>query len=254
MTKIVFWDYDGTLIDSEIIYKDSLNAFLKENKFGLKEIDDGFFYKCISGHHPEEFLLDLEKQGFVKNSESINPEDTRKYYNDFFANLKEGELKIVDNIDKTIDKLSRYKDIFMCITSSSFRNGFMIKSSRAKNNILNKYFNVDKNVYLCGSLSNCRFKPFPDVFIYAFKDILNKNNIKLKDGDKLFIVEDSKAGCEAGKSFKQEYGNIIDIKIIGYTASMRFKEYKTEYTKKLINAGADIIAKTSEEIFKIITD
>ena len=47
---------------------------------------------------------------------------------------------------------------------------------------------------------------------------------------------------------------IIDIKIIGYTASMRFKEYKTEYTKKLINAGADIIAKTSEEIFKIIVD
>ena len=76
----------------------------------------------------------------------------------------------------------------------------------------------------------------------------------LKYGDKLFIVEDSKAGCEAGKSFKQEYGNIIDIKIIGYTASMRFKEYKTEYTKKLINAGADIIAKTSEEIFKIIVD
>ena len=32
------------------------------------------------------------------------------------------------------------------------------------------------------------------------------------------------------------------------------KEYKTEYTKKLINAGADIIAKTSEEIFKIIVD
>ena len=34
----------------------------------------------------------------------------------------------------------------------------------------------------------------------------------------------------------------------------KFKEYKTEYTKKLINAGADIIAKTSEEIFKIIVD
>ena len=35
---------------------------------------------------------------------------------------------------------------------------------------------------------------------------------------------------------------------------MQFEEYKEEYTKKLINAGADIIAKTSEEIFKIITD
>ena len=254
MTKIVFWDYDGTLIDSEIIYKDSLNAFLKENKFGLKEIDDGFFYKCISGHHPEEFLLDLEKQGFVKNSESINPNNVREYYNNFFANLNKRELKVVDNIDKIINKLSSYKDIFMCITSSSLKKDFIIKNSNVENDILNKYFNVDKNVYLCGQLSNCRFKPFPDVFIYAFKDIVNKNNIKLKYGDKLFIVEDSKAGCEAGKSFKQEYGNIIDIRIIGYTASMRFKEYKTEYTKKLINAGADIIAKTSEEIFKIIVD
>ena len=136
----------------------------------------------------------------------------------------------------------------------SLKKDFIIKNSNVENDILNKYFNEDKNVYLCSQLSNCRFKPFPDVFIYAFKDIVNKNNIKLKDGDKLFIVEDSKAGCEAGKSFKQEYGNIIDIKIIGYTASMRFKEYKTEYTKKLINAGADIIAKTSEEIFKIIVD
>lgn len=252
MKKIIFWDYDGTLIDSEIIYKNSLISFLKEKHLELKEIDDEFFYKNIAGHHPESFLLKLEKNGFIKNCKTINPNEIREYYTYYFSLLENGKIKVIDNIDKIIAKLAQYKDIYMYITSSSLRNDFITKNSIVNNKILNSYFDIDKNVYLCGSIDKCNFKPSPDVFNYAFNDIINKNDFVLDKDDKLFIIEDSKAGCIAGKDFKIKYCEKINISIIGYIAGMKLDTYKKEYCDKLINSGADYVAKTSDDILKFI--
>ena len=85
-----------------------------------------------------------------------------------------------------IKKLVEFDDIIMCITSSSFKNDFIIKSNIVNNEILNSYFNIDKNVYMAGDVGNKKLKPDPNVFLYAYKDVLLKNN--LKDSDNILVM------------------------------------------------------------------
>lgn len=254
MTKIIFWDYDGTLVDTETIYKRSIISFLKENKLLLKDIEDEFFYKYIAGHHPGAFIAKLKEYEIIANLEDINAFNIGEYYNTFFSNLKPGDIKIIDNIDKIIEKLMKFDDIIMCITSSSFKNDFMIKSNNINNKILNSCFNINKNVYLCNTTKGILCKPNPDIFNYAFNNIKKQYNLNTTQNDQLFIIEDSEAGCKAGKSFKIENGDKINVKIVGFTAGMKVDNYKQEYKNKLLSVGADTIIDETESLFKFITN
>lgn len=57
--KILFWDFDGTLIESNQSFFDSLNGALQESGYSLSEetIQD-FLHEVISWHHPERTFLD----------------------------------------------------------------------------------------------------------------------------------------------------------------------------------------------------
>lgn len=245
--KIIFWDYDGTIVDTETLYKKSIESFLKKYDLLIKNISDEYFFKNISGRHPEEFLLRLENDNYIKTNSNIDPLEIKKYYTNYFNELKKGDIKITKNIDLLIKKFSDFNDIIMCITSSSFRHDFILKNNNIDNSILDKYFNVDKNVYLCGNIDGCRFKPEPDVFMYAFGDIQKKYNLKLSFSDKLFVVEDSIAGCQAGKNFKNLLKDIVDINVIGYWGGNM-----VDNSENLSKNGADFIAKDTEELYKII--
>jgi len=246
--KIIFWDYDGTLVDTEILYKKSIESFFQKQSLLLKEISDDYFFKNISGKHPEEFLSKLKADNFIKPNFNLNPEELRKYYFTYFNNLKNGEIKVTQDIDSLINKFSNINDIIMCITSSSFRRDFIVKSNNVNNQILNKYFDVDKNVYLCGAIDGCKFKPEPDIFIYAFNDIKNKYKLNINKKDCIFIIEDSIAGCQAGRAFKKLYNRIIDIIVIGYLGGNKIDNYNN-----LIKNGADFIAKDTNRLFEIIS-
>jgi len=244
--KIVFWDYDGTLVNTELLYKQSIEKYFKNNNYLLKNISNEYFFEFISGKHPEDFISQLKKDSFIKNVD-IDSKEVKKYYTEYFKNLKQGEIKIVTNIDFVIEKLSKLNSIIMCITSSSFIHDFKIKNDNVNNEILNKNFSLNKNVYLCGSIKNCHFKPAPDIFIYAFNDIVKKYKLNLTKNDELFIVEDSTAGFCAGSSFKKIINDKIKIKIIGINIS-QYKE-----NNELINNGADIVVNNTKDIIKIIS-
>jgi len=242
---IIFWDYDGTLVDTETVYKRSLEAFFETNNYILKDIDDGYFYKNIAGNHPETFLKLLERDGYIKPNLNINPMEIKEHYTKYFANLDIGEIKITDGIDFVIDSLSKNDKVVMCITSSSYTRDFTIKHKNVANRVLNTNFSIDKNVYLCGSIEGCKFKPEPDLFVFALNDIINRYNLQLSDKDKVIVLEDSITGCKAGKQFKNLYGDKINISVIGYLGGA-----KLDNSKVLLNSGADIIIKNSSELLK----
>lgn len=244
--KIVFWDYDGTLVDTELLYKKSIEEYFKDNNFLLKNIPNEYFFEFISGKHPEDFISKLKSDGFVKNID-IDCEEVKKHYTIYFKNLKQGEIKVVSDIDYVIEKLSKLNDMIMCITSSSFIHDFQIKHNNVNNKILNKNFDLDKNIYLCGNIKNCHFKPAPDVFIYAFNDIIKKYNLKLTNNDELFIIEDSAAGCCAGSSFKKNVDSKVKIKIIG----INICPHKNH--TELLKNGADVVVKNTDEIYSILS-
>lgn len=241
---IIFWDYDGTLVNSEILYKKSIESYLKEKNYLLKNISDEYFFKNISGSHPEDFLKKLENDEYIKKNASIEPVEIKNYYTYYFSKLNLGEIKITDGIDSTIEKLSKDKNIVMAITSSSYTKDFSIKHKNVNNPILNSVFKIDKNVYLCGSIENCGFKPEPDIFLYALDDIVKKNNLTISSNDKVFIVEDSISGCKAAKAFKEKVSNKIRVEIIGYLGGTII-----DNTKKLLDSGADIVLKNAVELY-----
>lgn len=241
--KIIFWDYDGTLVDTEIWYKNSIIAYFKEKNILLKNITNDYFFKNISGKHPECFVNKLKQDCYIKNDFVIDIEDIKKYYTNFFKKLKIGDIKIIDNIDKIVEKLSKEDDLIMCITSSSYKHDFEIKNHSVNNKILNKIFKIEKNIYLCGNIENCEFKPEPDIYLYALNDIKNKYNLHLTKNDKLFIVEDSNAGCLAGLSFKNKMKE-IDTKII--------KLISNKLISKTNDIKADFIVKNTNELLDII--
>lgn len=244
---IIFWDYDGTLVNTEVTYKKSLESFFETNNYALKKLDDEYFFKNITGKHPEEFLEKLEKSGYIKQNLNIDPMEIKKYYTFYFNNLKKGQIQITKNIDSVIDDLSKNNNVIMCITSSSYIHDFTIKYKNVENKILNKNFDVDKNVYLCGSINGCKFKPEPDIFIYAFHDLTEKYKLKLTLDDKLIIVEDSATGCKAGKQFKNIYKDKINIEVIGYLGGAIM-----DSSQILIDSGADIIIKNAKELLDLM--
>ena len=241
--KIIFWDYDGTLVDTEIWYKKSIINYLKEKSILLKNISNDYFFKNISGKHPEYFIEKLKQDGYIAKNSIIDSNEVKKYYTDFFKNLKVGDIKVIDNIDKIIEKLSQEDDIIMCITSSSFIHDFEIKSHSANSKILNKLFKIGENIYLCGNIENCKFKPAPDVYLYALNDIKNKYNLHLTKNDKLFVVEDSNAGCAAATSFRNQIKD-LDIKVVRFISNPLINTTDDEKT--------DFIAKTSAELYEIL--
>ena len=244
---VIFWDYDGTLVDTETVYKNSLISFFGEKNYWLKNLTDEYFYKNIAGRHPEEFLSKLENDGFIKKNLNIDPFEVKKYYTKYFSELKKNEIKITKNIDKAIKKLSENKNILMCITSSSYKKDFNIKHSNINSEILQNLFKTEENVYLCGDIENCRFKPQPDIFEYAFKDLSQKYNITAENCKNLFIIEDSIAGCKAGHQFKEEEINLFSTTVIGYLGASVL-----DNSEALIENGADIIIKNAENLYKYL--
>ena len=173
--------------------------------------------------------------------------DIKKYYTKYFDELKKGEIKITKDIDKVVEKLSYNDDAIMCITSSSYAHDFNIKHSNITNSTLKNIFNLNKNVYLCGEIEGCRFKPQPDIFEFAFNDIIKKYNLKPSKDDNIIIIEDSIAGCKAGHQFKEKFKDKINITVIGYLAASII-----DNSKNLLQNGADITIKDADNLTKYI--
>lgn len=242
MTNIIFWDYDGTIANTEIVYKKATEEYLRKQNELLLDIPNEYFFKNISGHRPEEFLPKLIEDGFINSK--IEPEALRQYYGVYFNELQKGTVKITEKIDLVIEKLSQKKDLIMCITSSSLKDTFMLKHTNVNNKILNKTFNIEENIYLCGCIKDCKFKPYPDIFLHALADIIKKYNLNINKNTNIIVVEDSTAGCQAGHSFKLEKNNEANITVIGYLGGTLI-----DNTKELLKNGADIVAKNYEELY-----
>lgn len=244
---LIFWDYDGTLVETETVYRDSLESFFEKNNYLIRKIPDKYFYKNISGKHPEEFLDGLKTDGFIKSDADIDPNETKKYYTKYFKELENGKIKITKDIDMVIDDLSANKNVIMCITSSSFIHDFKIKRDNVNNKILNSNFDIEKNIYMCGSIEGCNFKPAPDIFIYALNDLTKKHKLKLGKNDTILVIEDSPTGCKAGNAFKDIYDNKINVEVIWYLSGSHI-----DTDNELVNSGACTIAKNAKELNKII--
>ena len=216
MIKNIIFDFDGVLVDSEILVAKAFAKYMKT--FGIS-IDDKEFANS-AGKKTVEVIASLSEKYSIKNPQ--------KFFDDIMdiaSNIYKNELTIVNGVDEFLDEIS----LNLFIGSNSIKKRIIDGLNKVK---LNKYFKPNQ-VYSFDLVDNP--KPHPDVYLKAIED----NQLKKHE---TIIIEDSVVGVKAGCS--------ADVRVIGLTAGGHWHENRDE--KDLLEAGAIDVTNNYKKIKNII--
>ena len=216
MIKNIIFDFDGVLVDSEILVAKAFSKYMQE--LGIKTHEKEF--ANLAGKKTVEVIDIL--------SEKYSLKDKQKFFDDIMniaSNIYKKELKTVVGVEEFLKK-SKHN---LYIGSNSMKNRILDGLKRVG---LEKYFNPN-HIYSFDLVDNP--KPHPDIYLKA----VNDNDLII---DETIIIEDSVVGVNAGKNAK--------IKVIGLTAGGHWHTDRDE--KELINAGAIATANNYNKIEEII--
>lgn len=175
MIKAIFWDNDGILVDTEILYYRANKKIFGQIGIDLTEeiFIENFLIKSKGTWH-----LAAER-GLSKEQISLLRNERNKLY----SRLIENELKVIDGVEETLQKL--HGKYMMGIVTSSRKDHF---ETIHKNTNLLRYFNF--------TLTYGDFKepkPDPEPYLKA----LELTGFKK---DECIVVEDSYRGLTAALS------------------------------------------------------
>ena len=216
MIKNIIFDFDGVLVDSEILVAKAFAKYMQ--KFGI-EVDEKEF-ASLAGKKTVQVIDILSKKYSI--------EDQQKFFTDIMdiaSNIYKKELTTVKGAYDFVSNLKL--NIF--IGSNSMKERIIDGLQRVR---LDKYFQP-KQVYSFDLVD--KPKPDPDIYLKAIQD---NNLIK----NQTIIIEDSTVGVMAGAA--------AGVKVIGLTAGGHWHEKRDE--KELLEAGAFIVANDYKKILKII--
>ena len=216
MIKNIIFDFDGVLVDSEILVAKAFSKYMQE--LGIKTHEKEF--ANLAGKKTVEVIDIL--------SEKYSLKDKQKFFDDIMniaSNIYKKELKTVVGVEEFLKK-SKHN---LYIGSNSMKNRILDGLKRVG---LEKYFNPN-HIYSFDLVDNP--KPHPDIYLKA----VNDNDLII---DETIIIEDSVVGVNAGKN--------ANIKVIGLTAGGHWHTDRDE--KELINAGAIATANNYNKIEEII--
>ena len=259
---LIFWDFDGTIANSEkkvyLILKKYIKEKIPNAIINIDKFTDEFYFKnCVGKKFYEDFKIlgDNIIIDYSKITEDIL-NDILNYLEIELNNIKDGEITFTKNMDKLLLKLSKEKNIKMVIDTNARKSDLILKSKPLKNDIINEIIEKN-NVYAAPGLSKdykyLNFekykniaKPNPAIFIYAIEDLL-KQNIEIEN---IIIIEDSPPAIKGGKNFTEcdfVQNKFKNITIVGYTAG----EHKPD-GKVLLENGADVIIDNAEDLYNYI--
>jgi len=216
MIKNIIFDFDGVLVDSEILVAKAFAKYMQ--KFGI-EVDEKEF-ASFAGKKTVQVIDILSKKYSI--------EDQQKFFTDIMdiaSNIYKKELTTVKGAYDFVSNLKL--NIF--IGSNSMKERIIDGLQRVR---LDKYFQP-KQVYSFDLVD--KPKPDPDIYLKAIQD---NNLIK----NQTIIIEDSTVGVIAGVA--------AGVRVIGLTAGGHWHEKRDE--KELLEAGAFIVANDYKKILKII--
>ncbi len=175
MVKAIFWDNDGVLVDTEVLYFQATQSVLAENSIRMTR--DQFIQISLEEGR-SAFMLAIE-QGMSPKAIAHLREERNRRYSDLLQN---GALLL----DDVIDTLSRLRNkVRMGIVTSSRQEHFDI--IHANTDIL-PYFD-----FVLTRKDYKRSKPNPDSFLKAMK------HCELTR-EECLIVEDSERGLAAANA------------------------------------------------------
>ena len=214
--KNIIFDFDGVLVDSEILVAKAFAKYMQN--LGI-EIDEKKF-ASLAGKKTVQVIDILSKKYSIKDQE--------KFFRDIMEIASNIYKKELTTVKGAYDFVSNLK-FNMFIGSNSMKERIIDGLQRVK---LDKYFKPEQ-VYSFDLVDNP--KPDPDVYLKALED---NNLIKTET----IIIEDSAVGVMAGVA--------ADVKVIGLTAGGHWHEKRDE--KELLEAGAFAVTNDYKKVFKLI--
>lgn len=216
MIKNIIFDFDGVLVDSEILVAKAFAKYMQN--FGI-DIDEKEF-ASFAGKKTVQVIDILSKKYSIKDQE--------KFFTDIMEIASNIYKKELTTVKGAYDFVSNLK-LNMFIGSNSMKERIIDGLQRVK---LNKYFKPEQ-VYSFDLVDNP--KPDPDVYLKTLED---NNLIKTET----IIIEDSAVGVMAGVA--------ANVKVIGLTAGGHWHEKRDE--KELFEAGAFAVTNDYKKVFKLI--
>jgi HAD superfamily hydrolase (TIGR01509 family) len=206
--KLIIFDCDGTLVDSEYLY----NAITAEllNEIGYPEYTPELCLELFAGMAWSVIRAELEIRHQTKMPEDI----IQRYIR--IANLRMNhDFNASPRADEVLEDLGR--DYTLCVASNGERNN-VIKSLEVTG--LMRHFS-DERIFT--KIQVARPKPAPDLFLFACAQMGFETHEAL-------IIEDSIAGVRAAVA--------ANIDVLGYTGTAHDPQSAFQ---KLENTGAKTI-------------
>ena len=217
MIKNIIFDFDGVVVDSEILVAQSFSLYLKTNhKITFHQNE----FSKFAGKKTIQIVSEL--------SSLFNIKDEKIFFDDILSlanNIYAKNLKPIDGIENFLND-TNYNKI---IGSNSIK--LRVIEGLKTTNLIN--FFDEKKIYTYDIVG--KPKPEPDIFLRPIEEMnLNK--------EETVIIEDSVVGVKAGVS--------AGIKVIGLTAGGHW--FKDRSNKELYDAEAFNVVKNYEEVLSLI--
>ena len=214
MYDIVFFDLDGTIINSECGVLNAVEYALK--KHGANVPQRAQLKSFIGPPLENEFAVLL---GITRKEAA---ETLVKYYREYYSQKGIFEIELYPFVVELLEKIK--KSGRKTVIATSKPEEFALKILKHLN--IDKYFDV-----IAGATFDNSRSEKPDVIRYALEKVGNKGN------QNIVMVGDRKYDCQGAKEFQMDSIGVL----------YGFGDYD-----ELKTAGATYIAKTVEEIYKYL--
>jgi HAD superfamily hydrolase (TIGR01509 family) len=214
MRRLIIFDCDGTLVESEIIAAKVFPAVWKT--MGVEMTEDYFICNFVGTGSSAEI---------VQRTIAQLPSNAMEISDQKFDEELALSLKPVQGMRELLEQIKHH----VCVASNS-SHPYILNALRKTQ--LDKFF--EDRIYSARDLKNP--KPAPDVFLHAAKT-LNFNP------DECIVIEDSTSGIMAAKN--------AGMRVVGLMAGLHFNNVVKE---KLFAAKADYYCHSVSELKKLLAD
>ena len=216
MIKNIIFDFDGVLVDSEILVAKSMKKYLAGRKIKFEEKE----FSKFAGKKTFQVISEL--------SSLFNILDKQSFFNDVMSlanDLFSKELEVVFGVNHFLKNTNHNR----FIGSNSGKDRIVRGLKKVG---IDNYFNED-------SISSFdmvgKSKPEPDIYLRLI-------DIATLDKKETIIIEDSAIGIQAGAA--------TGVKVIGLTAGKHW--HKDRSDQELLNAGAYAVVKNYKDMLLLI--
>ena len=211
MMRLIIYDFDGVIADSEVLANAVLAQFVTE--LGVPTtLEDA--YRLYMGKRFDEVMVAVETSLGRPLPEGLAAEFQARTLERFRR-----ELRLVEGARQHLDTFAH---LSQCVASSSSPDRLAVCLD-----VLDLHNDFGGKVFSASAVS--RGKPHPDIFLYAAKRMQC-------EPAHCIVIEDSASGVTAGVA--------ACMTVVGLMAASHMRP---EYRQRLVAAGAYFIAATFEE-------